>query len=254
MGRNWLDKVFQRYTVKKTNNRRRLLIVDGHSSHVNMQFIDRCDALRILLLILPPHSTHRLQPLDVGLFSPLSNYYTQGLNELMFNSLNMVGMSKRSFWGIFIIAWRKAFNTQNIESAFRKTGIFPYNPQLILDVITKPSSIESSESTSPIKTPMTSRSTRRMHKLYFKQPSDLLLTKIIRANERLVSEHAIDQHIIQGLNTALKIEKKRRQRGKGLNLLGEEASGPQFFSPSKVHAARDVLKAKETEKLQSKVI
>ena len=76
MGRNWLEQVFHRCTVKKAGNRRRLLLVDGHSSHVNMQFIDRCDSLRILLLILPPHTTHRLQPLDVGLFSPLSTYYT----------------------------------------------------------------------------------------------------------------------------------------------------------------------------------
>ena len=97
MGRNWLKQVFHRCTVKKANNRRRLLLVDGHSSHVNMQFINLCDSLRILILILPPHTTHRLQPLDVGLFSPLANYYTQGLNELIFNNLNAIGITKRSF-------------------------------------------------------------------------------------------------------------------------------------------------------------
>ena len=36
-----------------------------------MQFIDYCDEHNILLAILPPHSTHRLQFLDVSVFSLL---------------------------------------------------------------------------------------------------------------------------------------------------------------------------------------
>ena len=71
LGLNWLTTVFDRYTKSKAGNRHRLLIVDGHSSHVNMAFINECDRLRILLMILPPHSTHRLQPLDVSLFKPV---------------------------------------------------------------------------------------------------------------------------------------------------------------------------------------
>ena len=100
---------------------------------------------------------------------------------------------------------------------------------------------------------MISRSVRRMHILYSKCPSDLLLIKILRANERLASEHDIDQHVIRGLNIAIKNEKKRRQRGKRLNLLGQETSGPQFFSPTKIQAARDTLDAKETEKQQKQL-
>ena len=103
--------------------RKRLLIVDGHSSHVNMKF---------LVLILPPHSTHRLQPLDVSLFSPLATYYTNGLNQIMFNSLGIVEMFKRMFWTVFRSAWQQAFTSQNISSAFFKTAIFPLNPALVL--------------------------------------------------------------------------------------------------------------------------
>jgi alanyl-tRNA synthetase len=40
----------------------------------------------------------------------------------------------------------------------------------------------------------------------------------------------------------------KRRRGKRLNLLGEEVSGPQFFSPSRVQAARDYQAIKEAEK------
>jgi hypothetical protein len=43
---------------------------------MNMRFINYYDQNHILLAILPPHLTYRLQPLDVGLFAPLAQYYT----------------------------------------------------------------------------------------------------------------------------------------------------------------------------------
>ena len=61
-----------------------------------MKFIDLCDSLHVLLLILPSYSTHRLQPFNVSLFASLANFYTQGLNRLLSNSLGMVSMSKRA--------------------------------------------------------------------------------------------------------------------------------------------------------------
>jgi hypothetical protein len=82
-GLYWLEHIFDRHTKAKAGNYRRLLIVDGHNSHVNMRFINYCDQNRILLAILPPHSTYRLQPLDVGLFTPLAQYYTQQLDKFM---------------------------------------------------------------------------------------------------------------------------------------------------------------------------
>ena len=94
LGLNWLQTVFEKYTGRKVGNRRRLLIVDGHSSHMNMAFIELCDQLRIILAILPPHFTHQLQPLDVSLFRPLATYYTNGLNDLLLSSLGLVSISK----------------------------------------------------------------------------------------------------------------------------------------------------------------
>jgi hypothetical protein len=68
LGLRWLQKVFERY-IKLSNPRsRRLLLVDGHSSHVNMEFINWADRHRIIVMILPPHLTHQLQPLNVGIF------------------------------------------------------------------------------------------------------------------------------------------------------------------------------------------
>jgi DDE superfamily endonuclease len=215
-----------------------------------MQFIEKCDELRILVLVLPPHSTHRLQPLDVSLFSPLSSYYTNELNQLIFDSLGIINMSKRAFWSVFWPAWKQAFTPQNIASGFAKTGIFPFDPSIVLNAITKPQPIEAPKASISPKTPIRSREVWQIQEAYKNAPSTTLLSKIFRAHERLAAHHDIDQHVVKGLCKALKDEKKRRKRGKRLNILGKEDSGPQFFSPAQVQAGRDWQAQKEEEEAQ----
>ena len=82
LGLQWLEHVFDRCT-KNISRGRRLFIVDGHNSHLNMRFIDYADRNRIILVILPPYLIHRLQPLDIGLFSPLSTYYSEEIDRLL---------------------------------------------------------------------------------------------------------------------------------------------------------------------------
>ena len=62
--------------------------------------------------------------------------------------------------------------------------------------------------------------------------------------------HSCNQHVIRGLEQALKNEKKKRQRGKRLNLIGKEDAGAQFFGPQEIQAARDYQATKEKEKAQ----
>jgi hypothetical protein len=244
LGLHWLMTVFDPHTRESAGRGRRLLIVDGHSSHVNMRFVEQCDRLRILVMILPPHTTHRLQPLDVSLFSPLATAYTKHINSVLFSSLGLTGLTKRSFWMAFWPAWNESFTPANIASGFAKSGIWPFNPAMVIEKITIPTVPIGPET---IATPMTCRAVRRIQKNYRKAPESPILQKILRANDKLAARHEIDQHLIQGLMEALRYEKKRRKRGKRLNLVGEEDKGPQFFSPGRVQAARDLLAAKEAE-------
>jgi hypothetical protein len=75
IGLAWLEQVFDRSTKRMAGRSYRLLILDGHGSHITMDFIEYCDKRRILLMVFPPHSTHTLQPLDVVMFKPLSQAY-----------------------------------------------------------------------------------------------------------------------------------------------------------------------------------
>ena len=73
----------------------RLLIVDGHNSHFSVEFLTYFSDARIQLFCLPSHTTHILQPLDVGLFGPLQKYYGKRVENYL--RLTGEGVSKRNF-------------------------------------------------------------------------------------------------------------------------------------------------------------
>ncbi len=47
-----------------------ILTFDGHKSHISIDLIELALANSIRLNLLPPHSSHEFQPLDVGVFGP----------------------------------------------------------------------------------------------------------------------------------------------------------------------------------------
>jgi hypothetical protein len=48
-----------------------LLMYNGHGSHTTLDWVTLAHSNNIILFCLPPHTTHRLQPLDVGCFGLL---------------------------------------------------------------------------------------------------------------------------------------------------------------------------------------
>ena len=80
-GLGWLQQVFDVATKDRARRKWRLLIVDGHGSHLSKSFLTYCHLHKILVAIFPPHSTHTVQPLDVVLFKPLSSHYAAKLTR-----------------------------------------------------------------------------------------------------------------------------------------------------------------------------
>ena len=242
-GLEWLKTVFEPNTRPKRATTKRILIVDGHSSHVNLAFIDYADRHSIIIVILPPHSTHRLQPLDLNCFLPLSTKYGVHLNAWLHKSIGQVSMSKRTFLPIFRLAWNESFMPMNILGGFEKAGIWPFKPLIVLNLIKRLPEDFSDDEDKLEKlppTPMTSKSIRRIQKLYRADPCKENIDLIFRSQQRLAAQHEIDQHIQRGLFETVKTEKQRRQRGKRLNLVGKEDTGAQIFKPEQVLAAKGV--------------
>ena len=132
IGLAWLEQVFNRFTKAKARRKYRLLILDGHGSHITMDFINYCDQNKILLAILPPHSTHTLQPLDVVMFKPLSTAYSKELTTHLHNGQGLSVIKKSDFFHLFWKAWVSTFTQGLILKSFQATGILPLQPNVIL--------------------------------------------------------------------------------------------------------------------------
>lgn len=244
LGLAWLRRFDQ--NTRHKNSRRRLLIVDGHSSHINWGLVSCAEELRILVLILPPHTTHRLQPLDVCLFSPLSTAYSNQLLSYTHGGRGWVSMTKRMFWTLFKVAWKESFTVKNIKKSFEKTGIQPFDKLKIIKVLQKPEPTLPTPSQPilrPIATPLTCRGVRNLIRA---PPTDGNAALLRKVTMKLATHLELKNHEIGNLCRAFGEEKKKRHRHKRLNLLGEEANGaPQFFSPTRVLAAREFQEGRE---------
>jgi len=70
-GMAWLMQCFNPCTIDKANECTWLLVCDGHDSHISAEFVRYCYEQNIAILLLLPHSSHLIQPLDIGVFNPL---------------------------------------------------------------------------------------------------------------------------------------------------------------------------------------
>ncbi|CAI6371189.1 unnamed protein product [Macrosiphum euphorbiae] len=134
----WMNHFIR--NVKPSIEEKVLLLLDGHSSHKTVEALELAKKSGVVLLCLPPHCTHRLQPLDVGIFGPLDVYFNQEIEIwLKANTGRTVGLYQIS--NIFGRAYVKTVTMKNILSSFQACGLNPYNPDIFPDHLFAPSLI-----------------------------------------------------------------------------------------------------------------
>jgi hypothetical protein len=243
----------------------RLLFIDGHGSHVTLKFLEWAQAHKILIAVYLPHSIHRLQPLDVGCFAPLATYYSQLLEEQTRLSEGQTRMSKRDFFRCFYPAWQKAVTEQNVRSSWRKAGLSPFDPALVLDKLQPreqrqpaPGGRWRGSSSSPPACWDTPSGMRKLRAI-INQTVDKKTKKIIkRLSNDLHSSRAglvLERLANQKTTEALRHQKKKKmKRGKKLmeQFRAQEGSGAISFSPGKVRAALELQERRVQKKEQEK--
>lgn len=119
----WFDHFIKYSHASKDNPT--LLILDGHKSHTqNLGVIIKARENGVAIICIPPHCTHRMQPLDVCFMGPLSTFYSQEQNTYLRNNPGRV-ITIYNVAELFGKAYLKAATPLNAMSAFKKTGIFP---------------------------------------------------------------------------------------------------------------------------------
>jgi hypothetical protein len=129
IGLDWL-KHFDKHTINRIQGTHRLLILDGHESHMNLDFKLYCEQHRIVTLCMPPHSSHLLQPLDIGCFGPLKQAYGSQIQQMMKSYIHHV--TKLEFLPAFKTAFHQAITASNVQAGFRGAGLYPFNPDAVL--------------------------------------------------------------------------------------------------------------------------
>jgi hypothetical protein len=145
---------------------------------------------------MPSHSSHILQPLDVGVFSVLKRLYGGAVESRIRTGIHHV--DKVDFLEMLYNVRLQTYTIQNIKSGFSHAGIVPYDPQKVLSqlqiVIHEPTPASSRPTTSSSTTwsPKTPYNARTLEK-QAKSVKDLL--NWTTSNEESLSGQAFDQLI-----------------------------------------------------------
>ena len=131
-GLEWI-RHFEKHTAGRKTGVYRMLVIDGHKSHVSVVFDRFCKDHNIITISMPPHSSHLLQPLDVGCFSPLKRAYGRQIEVLMKSHINHV--TKVEFFIAFKAAFYAVFTEDNVKAGFRGAGLVPHNPDTVISML-----------------------------------------------------------------------------------------------------------------------
>ena len=128
----WIDRklfcdwVLEHFLEYAPPARPLLLLLDGHSSHYCPEVITACAAEEVIILALPPNTTHIIQPLDRGCFSPLKSQWKKVVQSYMAKNHGKA-VTRYEFSSLFAEAWYSAMTAKNIHAGFKISGVFPFN-------------------------------------------------------------------------------------------------------------------------------
>jgi len=253
----WLGH-FDLYSAQRQIGAYRLLLLDGYGSHCTREFIEYCDNAKIIPFCLPPHTSHLLQPLDVVVFQPYKHYHSEAIEAA--TRTGCTDFDKVEFLTAIDSIRQQTFKPSTICSAFRATGLVPYNPSVVLARLR-----ESQVSTSPLATlprsslsqppvlaqaqpPLTTHSLKRQGEDLQQAAINMNLSPIFQENLRLVLKGGMVQAIsgeraVADLGDSKAAEKARAGRQKSRRTVQK---GGQLYA----HQARNMVRQREEEDLQ----
>ena len=125
LGYEWLTKIFDQFSKPKARQGRdyRLLILNSYNSYLNIYFLDQYREYKILVIYFPAYLIYQLQPLDISIFGPLAQYYSEEGDLWLHKCIGLRSFTKRDFFTVFWPAFLKAFLIKNILSTFKKASL-----------------------------------------------------------------------------------------------------------------------------------
>ena len=227
----WIQTVFEPLTKERANGRPRVLISDGFDTHESLEVLTFCFEHNIILCRLPSHTSHKLQPCDVGVFGPLKTAYREQVEQLQRRGSNTVNKEH------FVLLYRRtreiALTARNIRSGWSGAGLFPFNPNRVLASMSAlggpPAAVPPppqpaheqiwSTRQAPLVTPTTTEGVRDLYRVLEAKlgetntTNDPCLQKLLHATEKAFADRSLLYNENEGL-LKQNDEKRVRQNAK----------------------------------------
>jgi hypothetical protein len=118
-----------------------ILFLDGHRSHLTLELGQFCSQNGIIIVCLPPNSTHFIQPLDRVYFRPVKSFWADAVTEWRYQNGGGL-LPKSQFASLLKTVIDKAQESDTmIKNGFKSCGLFPFE-MANLDLTDVPLSIE----------------------------------------------------------------------------------------------------------------
>lgn len=116
-------------STKCSKEQKCILILDGHFSHKCLQVVTFAKDHGITMIILPPHCTHKMQPLDKTFFGPLkTNYNVEADKWMLVHPGCRISFYELS--QLFGTAYTETATMRKAVRGFESTGLWPFNPEI----------------------------------------------------------------------------------------------------------------------------
>ena len=128
---SWFDDLFLPSAVAA---RPLLLLLDGHSTHYQLEVIDKAKKNDVIVLCLTLHTTHATQPLECGVFSPSKAQWSAICHDFI-QKHPRKAISKFNFNKLFSQAWLKSLIPANLIAGFKTCGIYQFDRNTVKAVL-----------------------------------------------------------------------------------------------------------------------
>ncbi|CAM1305346.1 Uncharacterised protein r2_g1513 [Pycnogonum litorale] len=234
-------------TAKPSKDNKQLIILDGHHSHKSSEAIELCIERGIELITLPPHCTHKMQPLDKTFFKAFKSAYNAASTGWMVaNAGRRITMYE--ICQIFATAYNKCASIEKAVNGFRSCGLWPLNSDVFgpddfaaadeLECAAQPSVPQPSTSQTPVLQPSTSQSS--VHEPLISQSS---VSQPSTSQPPVFQPSIFQTSVPQPSTSQPSVLHHSTSQPSVPQPSTSQTSIPQLSSPKDVHSPRKVLRA-----------
>jgi hypothetical protein len=132
---------FQHFIECISSHSPAVLFMESQASHITPEILSKASDNGIHLVTFPSHTTHLLQPLDVGVYKPLTKGWKKEVEKCL-TEHSGAKPDRYDFNRVLHSAYRGVFQSTSACNSFAKTSLVPFNRDAVADEAIAPSLVK----------------------------------------------------------------------------------------------------------------